>query len=243
MANIFELENNKSFLLYTNQNQILLRQKYGEMIGRSTLLAKDYQKELSSFYYKGTLYFSYINTEDHITIRNTKETLPIFETDPIETHFCNHPQIVLFRNQLLLFYCSQQEDVEKHQVRCVLPFQNRKTITIAEQLPTIPDIQLIVNEELLYISLYSMFSHKIICLDSSLRLTELGVHTTFEAKEKTEYLDKIRELQNSITDQKKEIQKLHNMLDSATHQYNDLMQVANQYREEAIKWRSKFCGK
>lgn len=243
MANIFELENNKSFLLYTNQNQILVRQKYGEMIGRSTLLAKDYQKDLSSFFYNGTLYFSYINTEGHITIRNTKETLPIFETDSIETHSCDHPQIVLFRNQLLLFYSSKQEYNDIHQVNCVLPFQNRKKITIADQLPTTPDIQLIVNEELLYISLYSMFSHKIICLDASLQLTELGVHTELDPKEKKHYQDQINELQKSVTDQKNQIQKMQNMLDSATRQYNDLMQVANRYREEAIKWQSKFCGK
>lgn len=243
MANIFELENNKSFLLYTNQSQILLRQKYGEMIGRSTLLAKDFSKDLSSFYYNGTLYFSYINTHNHITIRNTNETLPIFETDSIETQSCNHPQIVLFRNQLLLFYSSQKKQENIHQVKCVLPFQNRKSILIADHFPTIPDIQLIVNEEILYISLYSMFFHKIICLDSSLQLTELGIRSELESKEKQHYQERIKELQASVSNQKNQLQKLQNMLDSATHQYNDLMQVANQYREEAIKWRSKFCGK
>lgn len=217
MGNIFELENDKSFLLYTNRNQILLRQKSGDMIGRSLLLANDFANSLSSFFFNGTLYYAYINEQNSIVIRNSTESKPLFVTNVIENHSCSNPQIILFRKQLFLFYNSQDLQAQTYQVNCLMPLQNQKTFPIPDRFPTLPDIQVIATEELLYFSLYSSFFHRLYCLNSNLQLTEL-----------------------SAASQTDEIRKLRQKLDSATRQYNDLMQVANQYREEAIKWRSKF---
>ena len=46
----------------------------------------------------------------------------------------------------------------------------------------------------------------------------------------------------AISLQSQEIQELSNTLDSVISQYNELMDVALQYKQEAIKWRSKFSG-
>lgn len=55
------------------------------------------------------------------------------------------------------------------------------------------------------------------------------------------------ELKNALTTLREELKQsqqetahYQTMLESATVQYNDLMHVAEKYREEAIKWRNKF---
>ena len=47
-------------------------------------------------------------------------------------------------------------------------------------------------------------------------------------------------LQTQLEEKEKQIDNLNEMLQRATTQYNELMHVANSYREEAIKWRNKF---
>ena len=56
---------------------------------------------------------------------------------------------------------------------------------------------------------------------------------------------KAREAENEklramLDKQEAETAQLQTMISSATNQYNELMHVAEQYRDEAIKWRSKF---
>lgn len=49
--------------------------------------------------------------------------------------------------------------------------------------------------------------------------------------------EKLREM---LDKREAEAAQLQAMISSATNQYNELMHVAEQYRDEAIKWRSKF---
>lgn len=250
MANIYDLENDRSFLLYTNQNQILMRQKSGDMIGRSTLLAKDYSKHLSSFYTNGILYYSYITVHNEIIIRSSRDSLPLFHTENIDHHTYGQPQISLFGNQLFLLYSCQNPQSSSHSINLLRPLQKNKPIPIPYTFPTQPDIQTMSTRNFLYISICSDFSHKILCLDSSYQLTELFTSDTLQKaqqqlteKNKSEVMEVRKQLENAsstIANQNRQIQKLNQIIESAQNQYNNLMQVASQYKDEALKWRSKF---
>ena len=55
-------------------------------------------------------------------------------------------------------------------------------------------------------------------------------------KQKTE----LQQLKDSLSQSAQEVAHYQSLLANSTQQYNDLMYAAEKYREEAIKWRSKF---
>ena len=50
----------------------------------------------------------------------------------------------------------------------------------------------------------------------------------------------LESLRKMLKAREEENERFRAMISSATNQYNELMHVAEQYRNEAIKWRSKF---
>ena len=51
-----------------------------------------------------------------------------------------------------------------------------------------------------------------------------------------------KELSEETEQLRSEIAKRNAIIDSAKRQYDELMNTAIKYRDEAIKWRNKFVG-
>lgn len=122
----------------------------------------------------------------------------------------------------------------------------------------------------LYYSYITTQNHTVLCRfgsSHSIDLTEIKAILHFESNssalqtniqtleqtiskqnDKIEHLEQIissqketiNQLEQSSSVQKQQLNEFKNAISRAQTQYNELMQVANQYREEAIKWHSKF---
>ena len=58
-----------------------------------------------------------------------------------------------------------------------------------------------------------------------------------EKQEKTEHCEREQHIKEQY---ERELEQKDLLIESIKQQYEELMQVAQTYREEAIKWRSKF---
>lgn len=268
MEHIYSTEHNRKLLLYHLNSQIHLRTMNSELIGRPTILCSDFARDLTSTIYNGTIYYAYVNTGHNLLVKSITEPNTLFKLENTEALEYFQPQILVFNKQLLLFYTIQNPVDHSYSIKCVFPFQNDISFTIPDSFPLLPKLMVFPTDDYVFINIYNDFYNKILQMDSKYHCNTLGSRQDFteerseDLKQKIEQLEQqleeqdsiikerdaiIEEQQSAIKEQDALLQEKENalrnqsaMIESAKKQYNELMDVASQYREEAIKWRSKF---
>lgn len=254
MEHIYSTEQNRKLLLYYLSSQLHLRTMNDGVISRPAILCNDYLRDLTSTIYNGTIYYAYINTEHSILVRSITEQNPLFKIDHVDSIEYFQPQILVFQKQLLLFYIIQNPLDHSYSVKCVFPFRNDISFTIPDSFPLLPKLKVFAAEDYVFINICGDFFHKILQMDKEYQCQTLGNRQDFTEEQNESYQQEIERLEQTIEEQTSVIQQrdeqleekenaLRNrdaMIESAKRQYNELMDVANQYRDEAIKWRSKF---
>ena len=254
MEHIYSTEHNRKLLLYHLNSQIHLRSMNNELIGRPTILCSDFVRDLTATIYNGTIYYAYINTGHNLLVKSITEPNTLFKLENTESLEYFQPQILVFNKQLLLFYTIQNPVDNSYSVKCVFPFQNDISFTIPDSFPLLPKLIVIPADDYVFINIYNDFYHKILQMDTEYQCHTLGSRQDFTEERSEDFKQKIEQLEQQIEEQNSMIDNLESqleekenalrnqsaMIESATKQYNELMDVASQYRDEAVKWRSKF---
>lgn len=264
MGNVYSLDTERNLILYASGKNIYLRSSSGESLTRAVSLSGDYSKSLSDIIYQGTIFYAYQNTGLDIILKNITDTNPYYKISSQDTPDCLYPQITVFQNMLLLFYLVKNPVNEQFLLKCVFPDQPEKRLLFTEEFSDTPIIRLVASSDYLYVHIQTNQDTYTLQIDDTLHCCRLLPHTTLTTEEAKQYELRIRQLstehdaklrqqqltfeqqlkeQSAQNDQLRlELTKRNALIDSARHQYDELMNTAIQYRNEAIKWRNKFVG-
>ena len=225
----------ENLIIYTFNNKILIRKRVNDAIGKSYVLCNDYHKCLTYTFHRGNLYYSYINTSMELTIRRTFDFNTIFLMENVYISPAFSPILISFNNNLMIFYTIKKED--HIHLKCICPLNHDLNINL-DVLPAMDSSPLFIchTSNLLYIELISNSKPCIYSLNSNFALNKLITeHQQMPIKKDDTYSALLEEKEKQIQNQK-------NIIDSISRQYNELMDVAMQYKKEATRWHEKFMN-
>lgn len=228
MTTNIEIDPNHSIIIYTIKNQICMRQITNDFFGRGIILANDYNHGLTTAISKKTIYYSYIDTRNNLVLKRLSDSNILYMKEDIN----NTPWLIHFAGQLLFISKSTSDACVI--IKCLFPFRPNSDINITTPIPLECDTKFIFQQNHIYVE-----------ANCNNKMRHFIINTRFEFYELSyannkEISDEIISLKKTIEEKETRINILEQTLDSATRQYNELMNIAKQYKEEAIKWCSKF---
>lgn len=233
MSYLFESTTGDGLIIYTYKNQIHMRKKHNDQIGKINVLAYDYMHSFSAIVFSNTIYYSYIDSSSNYILRRISDNIILYMIEKITIDSLLPPQLVAFDHKLFICY----KDLTSHNptLKCIPPFHPEIKIDFSSINYFNKQIEIYTSKKNLYIEVSDNHSTNLYQLNSNFQIIEL------EATENI-FSQEIQELKLLLNEKENEITTLHQTLESAKHQYNELMSVANQYKQEAIKWCSKFSS-
>lgn len=259
MSSIYSLDAHKNLFLYTTDSLIYLRNSVGETLERAITLCNDYASHMTDVIHNNTLYFAYQNKQQDIILRSITDLNDLYKLSSQDTPDCSNPHLTVLNNRLILFYLVKNPLNDSYVIKNICPFATECNIHLPHSFSSQPvlhflplmnglllTIEFAGQEELLYIhndgSLETMST-----MESKLSEQIARLEATHTAKLQTmeqEYTTQLARTEALLTSQistlKGELFQKNKMIESAKLQYNQLMDTAGKYRDEAIKWRSKF---
>lgn len=235
MSYLYETAGGQGFFIYKNQNEIILRKKEGHQFYLPVIMVRDYKSDLNDTVYNSAIYYTYINENGALVVRSVLEYVFPFERQAGENVSFNSPSLTAFYGRLILFYMEKNtgDGVENYRLHGILPYEGEREILNVD----------LENKEALY---------KVVCLNEHMLVSvenEKG-YVLYEASNDLQLVaqDRVENrneqelamLKSSLMEQQKEINFYKSQIESAKRQYQELMQVAEQYREEANHWSGKF---
>lgn len=251
MSNVYSVGNNRQLIIYNAGSNIFLRVAHFGGLDRPIVLAADYLCGLTECIYNSSLYYSYINQNGSLILKNIMDTTNILTIDCNYVQEYSNPKLAICNNTLLLFYLKQNPVSDKPSLHCITPDDNnalpiplpdiKKPVNSYSVLAYNNFILLCVNEHIYRIEQIGHFKQLAICTadnnsTDNNNADNINSNNNYIEREKSlteDFNKKIAACQAKINEQSA-------VIDSITTQYNELMDIARQYRDEAIKWRSKF---
>lgn len=227
MGNIFAISSEKSLMLYSQGNHIFLLAATLDMPCRPALLARDFASDLSETIYNKTLYYTYLNTQNDVLIKSILDNTVLFTLTSTEAIHYNTPHIVTFANQLLLFYAIKNPLNGDFMVKGMVLFEDSNVTDttylsgLSCSFAELPAIKTFLMHNRLIVLFSTAAEYRIFLLTEHLKVLKLE-----DSRDKIALLAAKDSLLASQTA----------TIESIKSQYNELMQTASQYREEARKW-------
>ncbi|MEE1027359.1 MAG: hypothetical protein UH211_01600 [Agathobacter sp.] len=230
----YRTKNDGGIMLYNIQNKILMRNHVNDRMNPSVTLTTDYYSCLTDSAYHGNLYYSYINTNHQIVVKITSSNDILYLMNC--SYNCdNLPlKLTVFSNYLILFYCEEISD-NTFNLCYTTPIGNRYKYRIPFEFDNSFKISILIGNVNSIIEFSDNRKNILYRILPDLSYEEINY--TQSQNEIIHLKDVIR---NNEIKHLNEINCLNEQIKSATSQYNELMKVANHYKNEAIKWRSKF---
>ncbi len=239
MSNVFTTDSENSLIIYHYRQYIYLRSATGETLNRSILLSNDFHSNLTEAIYNNTLYYAYQNEQGDILIKSILDSKPLYQLLAGEVGECINPQIAAWKENLLLFYILKNPLNDSYLCKGVLPFADAKENTPAAievgLFHTLPVVKIISTIEKLFLIIDSGDRHEVFVVGEDLLLHSCEDHTKCQSALQAQE-EKMRNLQASL------LQK-EALIAHIKKQYEELMETAKKYKEEAQKWYVKFSGK
>lgn len=214
MGNIYSLSVNKNVIIYTYDNFIIMRTIQANSVTNGILLSNDYSSGFSSTIHNSTIYYLYQNKQGSLIIKSIIDARNLYSKVSGQELSMLEPSLISFKNYLLLFFVIENPIDNLFYLKISLPLEENKHIICQEKFVVCPKIKLVHTPSLLFIIVQTPEEVYIYCLDNTLTLTQYksneAVKVMLEAKEQ--------------------------LITHITTQYNELMNVATQYKEEAKKW-------
>lgn len=254
MSNVYSIGNNRQLIIYPAGSNIFLRIAYYGGIDRPVVLAADYLSGLNECMYNGILYYSYISMDNSLVVKNIMESNNIYAISGNEMPELYSPAICPCNQALLLFYLKNNPLTKHTSLHCVALCDTDNN-NLPVPLPSC------VNNISSY-QVYDCGRGIILCVDNKTfiieeigHIKELTSQSDVKAAISSDYENKLSSLnvkynsdiQKLIEQNNKKIAACQAKIDeqaavinSITSQYNELMTVAQKYRDEALMWRSKF---
>ncbi len=225
MANIYENENQQGILVYPFEHRILLRSKVAEAFGRPVVWIDDYKDELCDVFYRDQIYCSYRNQSDQITVRCVNEPDILFQTSSPDV-LVHSPHLSIFCGRLLLFYCEKKTSGTLWSVCGVEPLNSSFSVLVSDSCPVCPRIHLLSSSHSLFLCLSSESQEEIYKINPDMQVECIS--------------SELANALNALSSAEEEQKHLHRVIDHIAKQYDELMNVAVQYRQEAKKWHDQY---
>lgn len=224
MGNIYQTEPSRNLILYTVGNAIIFRSMKGNNPGRGVILSNDFSNSLTSTIYNDTIYFSYVNPDGDIIIRNITDSSPVKVINSLNS--INHPSPVIttIGGCLIIIYISHNPLDNTYCLKCSYPFDLNPDINITGRVDLAPDFNVMSVGDRIYVHAAIKEKNGIVMIDKK------GMNKLYDtASAKKIFSQKYEE----------EILKKDAIIESIKKQYQELMQTASRYRDEVIKWKSR----
>lgn len=227
MRSIYSDGQDKTLLLYPYQNMIFFRTIIAENTWKPIMLCNDFLYSLSDSIYQDNIYYSYINKDYNIVIKSITDQSVLYQLDGDSSLTYIQPSILSFLGKLLLIYAVKNPINNTYFIKGILPFEKEQSFSVPDTFSSVSNINYLISDRLI-LSIY--------CKNQS------------HIYEVTKDFQCIPYKENSISEEeikpyKDEIKQQKDIIESIKKQYEELMQTAYRYREEAIKWQNKFYSK
>ncbi len=239
MSNVYPIDSQKNLIIYSFGKNIHLRISAGDNIERPIILANDYHSNLFETIHNNTLHYAYHNSDRDIIIKNILDTSVLFQLSQLDIPDCTLAGIKSFNNQLLLFYFVENPLDGTYTLKCISLFNKQDNINIPKIYKVLPTTNIIATQNYVYILSdcnNNSEDSPIWMINKDFSLDKYSTAPDIQQLEKeisSRYTYEL-ERKNAF------IRKQNDIIESAKLQYNELMSVASKYRDEALKWRSKF---
>lgn len=258
MSNVYSVGNNRQLIIYNAGSNIFLRVAHFGGLDRPIVLAADYLCGLTECIYNSSLYYSYINQNGSLILKNIMDTANVLAIDCNYVQEYSNPKLAICNDTLLLFYLKQNPVSDKPSLHCITPDDNnalpiplpdiKKPVNSYSVLAYNNFILLCVNEHIYKIEQIGHLKQLAICTADNNSTDNNNADNINSNNNNSNNNDNYIEREKSLTEDfnkkiaacQAKINEQSAVIDSITTQYNELMDIARQYRDEAIKWRSKF---
>ena len=214
MGNIYSLSVNKNVIIYTYDSFIIMRTIQANSVTNGILLSNDYSSGFSSTIHNSTIYYLYQNKQGSLIIKSIIDARNLYSKVSGQELAMLEPSLISFKNYLLLFFVIENPIDNLFYLKISLPLEENKHIICQEKFVVCPKIKLVHTPSLLFIIVQTPEEVYIYCLDGTLTLTQ------YKSNEAVKLMLEEKEL----------------LITQISNQYNELMNVATQYKEEAKKW-------
>lgn len=214
MGNIYSLSVNKNVIIYTYDSFIIMRTIQANSVTNGILLSNDYSSGFSSTIHNSIIYYLYQNKQGSLVIKSIIDARNLYSKASGQELTMLEPSLISFKNYLLLFFVIENPIDNLFYLKISLPLEENKHIVCNEKFVVCPKIKLVHTPSLLFIIVQTPEEVYIYCLDSTLTLTQ------YKSSEAVKLMLEEKEL----------------LITQISNQYNELMNVATQYKEEAKKW-------
>ncbi len=222
MPQLLQTDNGELLLLYPLSGHLFFQRHGREGLTRPTLLADDYASDLNAVIDQGELYYSYLSNAGELKLCILGQSAPLWATTECDPHLFS-PGFYAFRDKLLFLFATgeiREPSIQPAALQLILPHETASSPTQLLSLEGILNVTPAESKKDLYLLLVSDHDTALFGMDQSLQLSEC----------------KSRELEHL----QEENQALSQTIESIKAQYEELMDVALQYRQEAQKWYQKY---
>ncbi len=248
MRSIYFSGQNKSMALYPFRNQVYRVLLEGGQAVRPVLLCNDYLGELSDAAYRGTVYFCYRNRHQEILLQNAADRTPEYRLDRnafYEEADYIAPQLLNWHEHLLLMCFVKQPEHTGMTLEGIFPFEDRK-LRLPDMFSERAAFSIQSFGEMLFCSVREAGMCRCYVSEENGDFQELL--KAQEMKEKNTFAEKQEQQQVILLQEEKQqmeakLREKEMIIESVKVQYDDLMNTAIQYREEAKRWREKYLTK
>lgn len=236
MIQIYELSKAHGVLLCNEQNQLFMQRIAENRIGKAEIVAEDYRTGLSGIVFQGEVWCAYENRRNQIVlvkiaVEGESVIQFMMDMEPVSADRMDENRIdeersdvsssgsianlILWQEDLMLFF----------EGKCIFPLHREKDVDLGKM-------------RLCYVGRDSLIcrdcenERRLWLMDSAMQMQSLDLADNWMAK--------LENMEKQLDQKQEEIMDLRSSIESAVRQYQELMGVAEQYRDEAIKWRSKF---
>lgn len=237
MANVYTAGSDRRLIIYSISRYIFLRTAYIDGIERPIMLVSDFLDGLSDVVLGDTIYYAYQNQNGDILVKNVMNNEALFHVKSSENPDMHCPQLVVNKDRLMLFYMVTNPLTDRLSLRAVYPLEEGESLNIPVNCENVDMYEVfgMQGKAFLYVdNFYEITADGrfVPCQDTgSLKQKEEKIH---------EYEIQLNTYMQQQAQSKQVIAQLEATIESAKAQYNELMETAIAYRDEAIKWRSKF---
>lgn len=230
MGNVYPLDSGRNLILYESGNTLYLRTSVGEGVTRPITLCTDYAGGFSDTVYHGTVYYCYLSTGHNIVIRSITELQELYKLGVHEFKDCLAPQIVSFQDTLLLFYVIKNPANDAYCLRAFFPFETGRNIELPKkEFRYSPKIHITCSQYDMLVSVGEETTELVFSLDADMRFTVWKEHNADEER-------RYRELEKENREKDRILAEKEAVIKSIKQQYEELMDTALKYKQEAAKW-------
>lgn len=231
--------NQQSFLFFTRKKQLFLQMRLGTVWKRPQLLHSDFQRDLHCIFFHNVIFYCYINTLQQLVVKRYPAVAMVFYLPENTDFLYSNPQLYIFQNELLLFYLSKNKETQLTQIRAINPLTRYTPFSFEHTFQQLSSFMIFPQGDDLILQVLTKEENQLFILKKDCAIAPMQKLSSPSslADSKQEELELLR---TELEEKEKQLHHLNEMLQSATKQYNELMDVAYCYREEAKKWRNKI---